>query len=133
MSYYPNCHSVGGRCPGTHRSNTIVNASLCFQSTGGGSGKYLSLDGDLPLCIKRVWDNNTSIGGDIQVNFASISGHGLAHDSCRTLTANNYNVHSLMRFDERIERILLELGDRKWDLSYFHRNLERRAHRKLEY
>ena len=31
----------------------------------------------------------------------------------------NYNVHSLIRFDERIERLIKELGDRHWDILVF--------------
>ena len=31
----------------------------------------------------------------------------------------HYNVHSLIRFDERLERFLTELGDQQWDLLVF--------------
>ena len=31
----------------------------------------------------------------------------------------SYNIHSLINFNERMERLLEELGDRRWDLVVF--------------
>ena len=31
----------------------------------------------------------------------------------------HYNVHSLIKFEERIDRLLFELGDQHWDILVF--------------
>ena len=87
------------------RSAKTRNPTVTSVSFGGGAGVYKHVSGDFPI--------------------AALSGTKKKFNSVQNLSVTKnfvliqYNVHSLINFEERMQRVLQELEGRHWDAVAF--------------
>ena len=87
------------------RNAKTHNPTETRVSFGGGAGVYKHVSGDFPI--------------------AALSGTSKNFNSLQNLSATKnfvliqYNVHSLINFEERMQRVLQELEGRHWDAVAF--------------
>ena len=87
------------------RSAKTRNPTETCVSFGGGAGVYKHVSGDFPI--------------------AALSGTEKKFNSLQNLSVTKnfvliqYNVHSLINFEERMQRVLQELEGRHWDAVVF--------------
>ena len=114
-------HSTGGGL-GTYR---FVNGDFpeCFSfrpqdqsqpghSTGGGLGKYHFINGDVPDCFSSR--QQARVRGEQHMVRCSVERK--SGQSANEFVILQYNVHSLVKFEERIDLLMNEVGDLHWDL-----------------
>ena len=93
--------------PDGTQSATLRGVKTQHSQTDCGNGQATVQPRDFPSRGDEV-----SLGGvRTQTNLSSM--HALEKTDFIII---QYNVHSLMRCDENLERILAELGDQKWDV-----------------
>ena len=87
------------------RSAKTQNPTVTSVSFGGGAGVYKHVSGDFPI--------------------AALSGTKKKFNSLQNLSMTKnfvliqYNVHSLINFEERMQRVLQELEGRHWVAEAF--------------
>ena len=87
------------------RSAKTQNPTVTSVSFGGGAGVYKHVSGDFPIAAlcgaKKKFNSVQNLS--VTKNFVLIQ----------------YNVHSLINFEERMQRVLQELEGRHWDAVAF--------------
>ena len=98
-------------------------------SSGGGRGRYTASHGDYPAAALRSMRKDDLENGEPSLKTEDMARYERMNrrqeDGGYTTTDDDdfiiihYNIQSLIRFEERIERVLYGLGNSRWDVLVF--------------